>query len=158
MLPRWYVKDPGHSAKSTDGRLPLNTHTLLTYRSRMGLTMPLSRNSVEPIKKRAHTQLVWNTRPQSTQIAEPPWTEPGIKSGISVRKLMSTLKKRRRRGMNGRTFSQDHRKRGKSQRKKHSALRPQKPLRLIRDGEVGGSGILYLTPTRYTVTTRMTPH
>ena len=32
------------------------------------------------------------------------------------------------------------------------ALRPQKPLRLIRDGEVGGSGILYLTPTRYTVT------
>ena len=28
-------------------------------------------------------------------------------------------------------------------------LRPQKPLRLIRDGEVGGSGILYLTPTRY---------
>ena len=28
-------------------------------------------------------------------------------------------------------------------------------LRLIRDGEVGGSGILYLTPDRYTVTTRM---
>ena len=25
--------------------------------------------------------------------------------------------------------------------KKHGALRPQKPLRLIRDGEVGGSGI-----------------
>ena len=34
------------------------------------------------------------------------------------------------------------------------ALRPQKPLRLIRDGEVRGSGILYLTPTRYTVITR----
>ena len=31
-------------------------------------------------------------------------------------------------------------------------------LRLIRDGEVGGSGILYLTPTRYTVTTRMVLH
>ena len=38
---------------------------------------------------------------------------------------------------------------------KRGALRPQKPLRLMRDGEVGGSGILYLTPTRYTVTTRM---
>ena len=38
------------------------------------------------------------------------------------------------------------------------ALRPQKPLRLIRDGEVGGSGIIYLTPTRYTVTTRMILH
>ena len=38
------------------------------------------------------------------------------------------------------------------------ALRPQKPLRLIRDGEVGESGVLYLTPTRYTVTTRMILH
>ena len=41
---------------------------------------------------------------------------------------------------------------------KHLALRPQKPLRLIRDGKVGGSGILYLTSTRYTVTTRMILH
>ena len=40
--------------------------------------------------------------------------------------------------------------------RKHGALRPQKPLRLIRDGEVGGLEILYLTPTRYTVTTGMT--
>ena len=39
--------------------------------------------------------------------------------------------------------------------RKHWALRPQKLLRLIRNGEIGGSGILYLTPTRYTVTTRM---
>ena len=37
-------------------------------------------------------------------------------------------------------------------------LRPQKPLRFIRDGEVGGSGILHLTPTRYAVTTRMILH
>ena len=29
---------------------------------------------------------------------------------------------------------------------------------LIRDGKVAGSGILYLTPTRYTVTTRMILH
>ena len=42
--------------------------------------------------------------------------------------------------------------------RKYWALRPQKPLRLIRDGEVGGSEILYLTPTRYTVTTRMILH
>ena len=42
--------------------------------------------------------------------------------------------------------------------KKHWALRPQKPLRLIMDGEVWGSEILYLTPTRYTVTTRMILH
>ena len=40
--------------------------------------------------------------------------------------------------------------------KKHGALRPQKPSRLIRDGEDEGGGrgqeFLYLTPTRYTVT------
>ena len=42
--------------------------------------------------------------------------------------------------------------------RKHGALRPQKPLRLIKDGEVVRSGIIYLTPTRYTVTTRMILH
>ena len=36
--------------------------------------------------------------------------------------------------------------------RKHGALRPQ---RLIRDAEVGGREFLCLTPTRYTVTTRM---
>ena len=45
--PQWYVKDPGHSAKSADGRLHLKTHTSLTQRSRSGLTMPLYRRSVE---------------------------------------------------------------------------------------------------------------
>ena len=46
VLAQWHVKDPGHSAKSEGGRLHLNTHTLLTQRSRSGLTMPLSRHSV----------------------------------------------------------------------------------------------------------------
>ena len=34
-----------------------------------------------------------NTRSQSSQLAEPLWTDPGLKSGISVRKLISTKKK-----------------------------------------------------------------
>ena len=42
-LLQWHVKDPGHSAKSTGGRLHLNTHTPLTQRSQCGLTTPLSR-------------------------------------------------------------------------------------------------------------------
>ena len=45
VLQQWHVKDPGHSAKSTGGRLQLNTHTPFTQRSRIGLTMPLSRRS-----------------------------------------------------------------------------------------------------------------
>ena len=47
VLPQWHVKDPGHSAKSAVGRLHLNTHTPLTQWSRSGLTMLLSRQSVE---------------------------------------------------------------------------------------------------------------
>ena len=31
---------------------------------------------------------------QSSQLAEPLWTDPGIKSGISVRELISSLKKK----------------------------------------------------------------
>ena len=35
-----------------------------------------------------------NTRSQSSQLAEPLWIDPGLKSGISVRELISTLKKK----------------------------------------------------------------
>ena len=53
-----------------------------------------------------------NVRPQSSQLDGPLWTDPGIKSGISVRELISTSKKKkkRRREMNSRTFSQIPRK------------------------------------------------
>ena len=46
--------------------------------------------------------------PQSSQLAEPRWINPGSKSGISVHELISTRikKKKARRGMNGRTVSQ----------------------------------------------------
>ena len=37
-----------------------------------------------------------NTRPQSSQLAEPLWTDPSLKSGIGVRELISTQKKKRR--------------------------------------------------------------
>ena len=53
-----------------------------------------------------------NIWPQLSQHAEPLWTDPGIKSGISGHELISTSKSRR--AMNGRTFSPNPRKRGKS--------------------------------------------
>ena len=56
------------------------------------------------------------TQPQSSQLAEPLWTDPGLKSGISLHELISISEKnnnkngqtnkKRRRGMNGLTFSQ----------------------------------------------------
>ena len=56
---------------------------------------------------------------QLSQLAEPLWTDPGLKSGISVHKLISTLKKRCRRGMNGQTFSQNPGRGGKSHHDHH---------------------------------------
>ena len=35
-----------------------------------------------------------NTQSQSSQLAEPLWTDPGLKSGIIVHELVSTLKKK----------------------------------------------------------------
>ena len=46
VLPQWHIKGPVHSAKSTGGRLHLNTHTPMTQRSQSGLTIPLSRYSL----------------------------------------------------------------------------------------------------------------
>ena len=101
VLPQWHVKDPGHSAKSAGGRLNLNTHiyihTPLDHRSRGGLIMlavqawcgnlsgnELTRNSSG------------NTRPQSSQLAKPLWTDPSIKCGINVRELISTSHKKQK--------------------------------------------------------------
>ena len=86
VLPQWHVKDPGYSAKSAGGRLHLNTHTPLTQRSRSGLTMPLSKADCGNLSGNELTRnSSRNIRPQSSQPAEPLWTE-------------------RRQGLNGRTF------------------------------------------------------
>ena len=37
-----------------------------------------------------------NTRPQSSELAEPLWTDPGLKSEISVRELISAKKKKKK--------------------------------------------------------------
>ena len=56
---QWHVKDPGHSAKSSGGRLFLNILTPLTQRSQTGLTMLLCQYSVgsyQEISSRATCQ------------------------------------------------------------------------------------------------------
>ena len=47
LLPQQQINDPIHSAKSAGNRLHLNMHTPLTQQSQSGLSMPLSRHSVE---------------------------------------------------------------------------------------------------------------
>ena len=50
--------------------------------------MPLCRHSVGTYPEKELTRnLSGNARPQSSQLAEPLWTDPVLKSGISVREL-----------------------------------------------------------------------
>ena len=65
-----------------------------------------------------------NTWLQSSQIAEPLWIDPDLKSGIILPELISIKKKKKRRqGMNCRTFSQNPRTRGKSHHHDHHHIR-----------------------------------
>ena len=94
MIPQWHVKDPGHFARSAGGRLHLNAHTSLTHSSRSGLTIPLPRHSmgINLSGNELTRSLSGNIRPQSSQLAVPLRTDPGLKSGISVRELISIKK------------------------------------------------------------------
>ena len=95
MLLQWNVKDPGQFTESAGGRLHLNTRTPVTQRSRIGLTvLSMQAECGDLLGKRAHTQLVGERWLQSSQPAEPLWADPGRKSGIGLRELMSIKNKR----------------------------------------------------------------
>ena len=103
VLLQWHAKDPGHSAKKCRWQVtPKYTYTLdpmqpewADYAAVQALPGNLSGNELTRNSS-------GNTRLQPSQLAEPLWTDPGLKSGISVRKLISTKKKKKkcRWGMN----------------------------------------------------------
>ena len=80
--------------QSAGGRLHLNMHTPLTQSSQCGLTMRLSRHSVGMLENELKCSWSGNSRPQLSQLTEPLWTDPGLKSGISVHELIFTFKKK----------------------------------------------------------------
>ena len=122
VLPQWHVKDLGHSAKKCRWQvIPKHAYTLdptnsewADYTAVQAYCGNLSGNELT-------RNLSGNTRSQSSQLAEPPWTDLDLKNGISVRDLVSTKKKKkkRRQGMSCRTFSPNPRKLGKSHHQHH---------------------------------------
>ena len=58
--------------------------------------MPLCRHSVGTCQEMTHATRQ-RTRPQSSRLTGPLWTDPGLKTGISVRDLISTKKKKKKR-------------------------------------------------------------
>ena len=140
VLPQWHVKDTGHSAKSAGDRLHLNTHTPLTHRSRSGLTMPLSRQSVGIYQETSSHATRLGTLGHSRLSS---LSHHGLILAQRVELVCASysplLKKCRWRGMNSRTSSQNPRKQGKS-RYHHLAaglvfmfpgLTPPHPRRLL---------------------------
>ena len=80
----------------------------------------LSRHSVGNYQGNELTcNLSENTRPQSSQLADPLWTDSGIMSGISVRELISTLKKEKSAGWELTNFPQKSSQREKRREKGH---------------------------------------
>ena len=45
-----------------------------------------------------------DAHPQSSQPAEPLWTDPNVKNGISARELISALKKKKKKSAGGNWF------------------------------------------------------
>ena len=58
--------------------------------------MPLSRHNVGTYQETSPYATRQGTLGQSSQLAELLWTDPGLKSGISVRKLIATKKKKKK--------------------------------------------------------------
>ena len=76
------------------GYIPKCAHTSFTHQRQNRLTMPLSRHCVGKCQDNELTRnSSGNTRPQSSHLAEPLLTDPGLKSEFSVHKLISTLSK-----------------------------------------------------------------
>ena len=96
-------KRPRSFCQKCRWQMTSNMHTPLTQRSWSGLTMLLSRHSVGTYRENKLTHnLPENTGPQSFKLTEPLCTDHGLKSGISVCRLISTSKKKKCRwGMNG---------------------------------------------------------
>ena len=94
VLPQWHVKDLSHSAKSAGGRLQAYTlthaYTLDPKKSEWADYAAVQAQCENLSRNELICNLSGNIRPRSSQLAEPLWTDPGIKSGISVHELTST--------------------------------------------------------------------
>ena len=95
MLPQWHVKGLGRSAKSAGGRLHLKHAYTLDQTKLEWADYAAVQTSCGNLSGNELTRTLSETiRPQPSQVAGPLWTDPGIRSGLSVRELISTLKKK----------------------------------------------------------------
>ena len=123
VLPQWHVEDPGHSAKSAEWQVtPKHAYTVDPTKSEWTDYAAVQAYWGNLWGNELTRNLSGNIRPQSFQLAEPLWTDPSMKSGISVRELISTSKKKEEKKKKKRrpgTFSPNPRQRGKNHHHHH---------------------------------------
>ena len=88
VLPQWHVKDPGHSAKSAG--TPKHAYTLDPSKSEWNDSAAVQAECGNLSGNKLTRNSSGNTPLQSSQLAQPLWTNPGRKSGISLCELIST--------------------------------------------------------------------
>ena len=81
VLPQWHLKDPGHSAKKCSCQVtPKHTYINDQTKSKWG-RLRCPGVVWEPIGENELTHSSsGNTQPQSLQLAEPLWTDSGLRS------------------------------------------------------------------------------
>ena len=90
VLQQWHVKDPGHSAKCRWQVIPEHAYSLDPSKSEWANYAAVQAECANLSGNELTLNSSGNTRVQSCQLAEPLWTYRGLKSGISVRELIST--------------------------------------------------------------------
>ena len=88
VLPQWHVKGPRHSTKSAGGRL--HAYTLDPPKSEWADYAAVQADCRNLLGNELTRNSSGNTRSQSSELAEPLWTDSDLKSGISLRELIST--------------------------------------------------------------------
>ena len=74
---------------------PKHTYTLHPMKSEWADCVAVQAQCGNLFRNKLIRNLPGNTWPQSSHLAEPLWPDPGLKSGISVRELIPTLKKKK---------------------------------------------------------------
>ena len=95
MSPQWHVEDPGHSAKSAGQVTPKHT-SLDPSKSEWADYAAVQAECGNLSGNELTRNSSGNARLQSSQLAEPLWTDPGLQSGIRVRELIMHFKKKKK--------------------------------------------------------------
>ena len=91
MLPQWHVKDPRPFCQKCRWQVtPKHVYIIDSAKSEWADYAAVQAWYGNLSDNELTRKSPKNTRSRSSRLAEPLWTDPGLKNGISVRELIST--------------------------------------------------------------------